>query len=89
MRLHPFQDQGPVVYSRPFAGQRHALDPLLRPREGQVRESLCGVTATIGDPGKIEWLAPTCPECWSRALERRDARVAAERVEAGTDRGWS
>lgn len=63
---------GPVVYWRPFEGLRHALSPAELPRAGQVRDTLCGVSATLTDPSEVDWLAPTCDHCMVHAKARRD-----------------
>ncbi|GAB2760580.1 hypothetical protein GCM10027174_41330 [Salinifilum aidingensis] len=76
MRVPRLDRQGPVVYWRPWQGLRHALDPSEPPQPGQQRTGLCGAPVEVRDAGATEWLAPTCPACWDRARQRRDARAA-------------
>ena len=75
------RDQGPVVYWRPFDGSRHALSPNPPPRDGQTRETLCGVTTTLAEPSELDWLDPTCPQCWVEAKERLRQRQERRRQE--------
>ncbi|MCI2419040.1 hypothetical protein MOQ72_16470 [Saccharopolyspora sp. K220] len=67
------QQQVVVAYWRPFDGVRHGLHPDQPPYPGQERETLCGLTMTVGIPTEVEWLAPTCEPCWDDARFRRDA----------------
>ncbi len=62
----------PVPYSNPrtfvwfpLAGQRHAIDQ--RDRNvplGAPMRCLCGVAHPRGAEGDMEWLWPTCEQCW-------------------------
>lgn len=69
------QAKGPLVYWRPWNGERHALWPTSIPRAGQERDTLCGAKASITEPTEIEWLAPTCGVCMSKAQGLRDSRA--------------
>ncbi|WP_165968117.1 zinc finger protein [Saccharopolyspora elongata] len=73
-----FQRRGLVAYWRPFDGIRHGLYPDQPPQPGQCRETLCGMTLTVGTPTEVEWLAPTCESCWNEARSRRDAQAREE-----------
>ena len=68
------QSADPVAYWRPFEGERHGMAATRLPRLGQEREALCGRLITIVDPSVVDWLAPTCSECWGRATRIRDKR---------------
>jgi hypothetical protein len=68
-----FQRQRVIAYWRPFDGVRHGLYPDDAPYPGQQRETLCGMTLTVGIPSEVEWLAPTCEPCWDNARARRDS----------------
>ena len=68
-----FGGNGPVAYWNPVDGTRHGLFPDVRPHPGQQRETLCGLSVTLGDPTPVEWLSPTCDDCWTEAKARRDA----------------
>ncbi len=69
-----FYSQGPVVYWHPFGGERHALWPTSPPQHGQVRDTVCGRNTTIAQASDVDWLAPTCVECLTKARAMRDAR---------------
>lgn len=86
MEFPRFDRQGPVAYWRPYEGTRHAMEPSEPPRPGHDRETLCGDAISVVEPTVVDWLAPTCAECWRRALRLRDARVAEfQRARGG---GW-
>ncbi|MDR7301869.1 zinc finger protein [Haloactinomyces albus] len=95
--------QGPVVWWQPVLGERHALSPEERPRPGQTRDTVCGLSVTLQAPSDVDWLLPTCDECWAQAVARRDDQVehqraqrererraqASERARRDADRRWS
>jgi hypothetical protein len=54
----------------PLAGQRHAIDRRDRHvLRGIPMRCLCGVTHPRGPDGDIEWLWPTCPQCWDETCK--------------------
>jgi zinc-finger len=54
----------------PLAGQRHAIDRRDRHvLRGRPMRCLCGVTHPRGPDGDIEWLWPTCPQCWDETCK--------------------
>lgn len=65
---------GAVAYWNPINGTRHGLFPDALPQPGQQRQTLCGLDVVLGDPSTVDWLSPTCPDCWAKALSRRAAR---------------
>ncbi|GAA4620256.1 zinc finger protein [Saccharopolyspora hordei] len=68
-----FRPQELIAYWRPAEGFRHGLEPDRPPHPGQARNTLCGLTITVGAPTELDWLAPTCSDCWDEARSRRDA----------------
>lgn len=73
MALFP-RSHGPVAYWRPFEGLRHGMTATELPRCGQERDALCGKRITITAASVVDWLAPTCLDCWNLAKRLRDAR---------------
>lgn len=71
-----FRPHGPVVYWHPFNGERHALWPVSPPEPDQERDTVCGLRTVIERATELEWLAPTCHECWAKARALRDARIS-------------
>ena len=86
MRVPRLDRQGPVVYWRPWEGLRHALDPSEPPQPGQQRTGLCGTAVEVREADAVEWLAPTCTDCWTHARELRDSRAAARAAERTAER---
>ncbi|MGW1677039.1 zinc finger protein [Saccharopolyspora sp. NPDC002376] len=74
-----FQPQGLIAYWRPASGLRHGLEPDELPRSGQERDTLCGLSITVGSPTERDWLDPTCETCWNEARSRRDAASGGAR----------
>lgn len=65
----PYQSPRPFVWF-PLAEQRHAIDR--RDRNvplGTPMRCLCGVTHPRGVDGDMEWLWPTCEQCWDKTCE--------------------
>lgn len=74
--LYPnLEPERPVAYWRPVAGVRHGVEPDGPPFPGQERATLCGSRVQLGRVGDVDWLAPTCEDCWAEAVARRDARA--------------
>lgn len=73
MRVN-LRSEGPVAYWRPVEGARHGMSATEQPHPGQERDALCGKRITIVKASDVDWLVPTCPDCWSRAQSLRDAR---------------
>lgn len=65
----------PVAYWRPYDGLRHGMSADEIPKPGQQRQTLCGERIDIIDASEIDWLAPTCEQCWQVAVTLRNARV--------------
>ncbi|WP_460958302.1 zinc finger protein [Parasphingorhabdus pacifica] len=67
------QSAGPIAFWRPVEGARHGMSGERLPRPGQERDALCGKRITITEPSVVDWLAPTCAECWTQAKKLRDS----------------